>query len=329
MNMIASVDRLQLPQIAIGPIMPTWGSWEWLGEELIPELSQWYRVTPFGRGETPEGRIIIIIKHRPIHTEMSRLPKTAQLVFCPVDLYGSVAEIDADAAFLRRCSRIVVHCRRLRRYFSPYSLVEEMDHHVRFVPEHETPLSRDGYLLWVGSRSNLSPLVEWVNCHRLTRKLVVLTNLEDRSKAVTAASLGFVGTNEIEIDAWSQQRHLERLRGAAAALDIKGADFRQRHKPPAKAIDFIAAGIPLAMNQDASSVEHLAELGFTIASPEDLLYWFSDEYVDETRRFGNALREMLSRSRIACRLRRIIDTVLTERLPHDSESSNSRLLVRS
>ena len=54
-----------------------------------------------------------------------------------------------------------------------------------------------------------------------------------------------------------------------AAIDIKGDDFRSRHKPPAKAIDFIASGVPLAMNPDSSMVEHLARMGFDVASPLD------------------------------------------------------------
>jgi hypothetical protein len=101
--------------------------------------------------------------------------------------------------------------------------------------------------------------------------------------------------------------------GARAALDIKGDDFRARHKPPAKAIDFLAAGVPLAMKPDSCVVEHLARLGFAVASPLDAAAWLSPEYDEETRRFGAALRELLSLERVGRRWRRLLEEVLAER----------------
>ncbi len=83
--------------------------------------------------------------------------------------------------------------------------------------------------------------------------------------------------------------------GAKAALDIKGQDFRSRHKPPPKAMDFLASGVPLAMNPESSPVEHLARMGFAVPSPLDTQRWFSREYWKETRRFGQALRELFLR----------------------------------
>ena len=100
---------------------------------------------------------------------------------------------------------------------------------------------------------------------------------------------------------------------ARAAIDVKGNDFRSRHKPPAKAIDFLASGVPLAMNHDSSPVEHLARMGFEVADPRDTERWLSREYWEETRRFGAALRELLSLERVARRWKRVIDDVLAER----------------
>ena len=83
--------------------------------------------------------------------------------------------------------------------------------------------------------------------------------------------------------------------------------------PPAKAIDFLASGVPLAMNADSSPVEHLARMGFEVPSPLDTERWLSREYGEETRRFGAALRELLSLERIGLRYKRIIEEVLAER----------------
>ena len=117
----------------------------------------------------------------------------------------------------------------------------------------------------------------------------------------------------VVIENWSAERQIELTAQARAAIDIKGEDFRSRHKPPAKGIDFIASGVPLAMNPDSSTVEHLARMGFEVASPLDTERWFSREYWEETRRFGAALRDLLCLERIGLRYKRIIDKVLGER----------------
>jgi hypothetical protein len=64
------------------------------------------------------------------------------------------------------------------------------------------------------------------------------------------------------------------------------------------------------MNVDSSPVEHLARMGFEVASPLDPERWLSREYWEETRRFGLAIRELLSLERVARRWRLLIDEVL-------------------
>jgi hypothetical protein len=82
-------------------------------------------------------------------------------------------------------------------------------------------------------------------------------NLEDPADPPSPAEVGFRRDAEIRIHHWSPERQLALTAAARAAIDIKGDDFRSRHKPPAKAIDFIASGVPLAMNEHSSPVEHL------------------------------------------------------------------------
>ena len=258
------------------------------------------------------------------------------MIYAPVDYYGSPAEIDADARMLRKCSRILIHCERLRKYFEPYAPVDYVDHHVKFVAEEPSANMQESevrdqtsedreYILWVGVRTNLPALVAWVNDHPLPLPLHVLTNLEDPTRVPTPGELGFRETRSREsavgssrqraiwIENWAPERHIALTAGARAAIDIKGDDFRSRHKPPAKAIDFIASGLPLAMNPDSSSVEHLARMGFEVVSPVDTERWLSHEYQEETRQFGRALRELLSRRRVGLRHKRIIEEVLAER----------------
>lgn len=302
-----------LPRVAFGPVTPGWGSWEWIGEDLAAELSNWLPVETFGWDTVPECDVLIVVKHPLPEPLRFQIPRQMGLVYCPIDHYGSPAEIDSDRRWLRQCSRIVVHCERLRKYFVPYAPVEFVDHHVKFVVEAKNSRSSCGPILWTGVRSNLPPLVEWVNVHQLPRELIVLTNPEACSTGTDPAEFGFRHGIPVRVESWTPARHLERLTQAAAALDIKGQDFRQRHKPPAKAIDCIASGLPLAMNAGSSPVEHLSRMGFEVSNPEDIERWFSQDYRRETERFGRALRELLSRERVARRLRRVIEEVFEER----------------
>jgi hypothetical protein len=306
-------ERHGAPSVAIGPVMPGWGSWEWVGADLLGESAAWCRADRFDGWEVPDADVVVVVKHAPPPDWAEAVARRAAVVYCPVDFYGSATAIDADGRLLRRCARVVVHCERLRRYFAPYASVEYLDHHVKFAGPLRQEFVQQGYVLWVGVRSNLEALVAWVNTHSLPEELLVLTNPEDPSRVPRPADLGFQSASVVRVEAWSPARHLEAVAGARGALEIKGDDFRARHKPPAKAIDFLAAGVPLAMNPDSCVVEHLARLGFEVASPLDPGHWLSPRYAEETRRFGAALRELLSLERIGRRFRRIIEEVLAER----------------
>jgi hypothetical protein len=305
--------RGDTPVVAFGPEAPGWGSWHWLGDDLRDELSSAFRTTSFRDGPPPEADVVVVVKHAPPPEWVERAARRSAVVYCPVDYYPSAAAVAADAALLRLCSRIVVHCERLRRYFEPYAPVEYLDHHVKFAAAPRESAPPDGPVLWVGVRTNLPPLVDWVNRHPPPGELWVLTNPEDLSRPPGPAELGFRRPGAVRVGVWTPERHREWAAVARAALDVKGDDFRSRHKPPAKAIDFIASGVPLAMNPDSSPAEHLARLGFEVPSPLDTGRWLSREYREETRRFGRALGELLSLRRVGVRFRKIIEGVLAGR----------------
>ena len=358
-------------RVAFGPVTPGWGSWEWVGADLQRELAGCFDSARFGWNEFPECDVAVIVKHLPPAEAIERLARRAAVVYAPVDAYGSQAEIAADATGLRRCARIVVHCERLRPYFEPFAPVTYMDHHLKFASREMAVYpseSERGFILWAGVRSNLPPLVEWVNRYGLDLPLVVLTNLEqearsgggreqvigDREQGLAggaergqvlddreqgrvgprsgrgsvptrsvgtsgekmgadvgrelAAMFGFAAGGDVRVENWSARRQRELTATAMAAIDIKGDDFRARHKPPAKAIDFIASGLPLAMN-DSSGAEHLARIGFDVASPLDAPRWFSRAYREETVAFGRTLRERLSLRMVGMRWSRLVEEV--------------------
>jgi hypothetical protein len=263
----------------------------------------------------PTADLGIVVKHLPEPAWIKAASRRLPLIYAPVDYYASAADIDADGPLLRHFARIIVHCERLRRYFEPYAPVVYLDHHVKFAASRPADRRTQGSFLWIGVRTNLAPLIEWINHHPVPGELVVLSNFEDPAAVPSATALGFRPGQAMRIVQWTAERHLEFTARARAALDVKGQDFRSRHKPPAKAIDFLAAGVPLAMNPDSSPVEHLAAMGFAVPSPLDTERWLSADYWEETQRFGQALREVLSLRRIALRLKRVIDDVLAGHRP--------------
>jgi hypothetical protein len=224
--------------LAFGPVMPGWGSWQWAGDDVCEELSQHFRTERFEGGRIPQADVVVFVKFVPSRDLVEAIARRSKVIYAPVDYYGSLAEIDDDAAILRRCSRILVHCETLRKYFEPYAPVEYIDHHVRFAAPVRERFLPDGFILWVGVRTNLPPLVDWVNSHPLPCPLRVLTNPEKSGCIPTPAEFGFSQTVAVQIEEWTPERQLELTGSARAAIDIKGRDFRSRHKSPAKAIDW-------------------------------------------------------------------------------------------
>jgi len=325
--MVTEYMQNSRPHIVIGPVYPGIGSWEWIGEKMAEELSQYYKIEFFS-DSIPDSDLAIIIKYdfAPL---MNSKPKDVPVIFCPVDCYGSAREIDRDGKWLFQCQQIITHSEFLRKYYCAYAPVEYVDHHVRFITKTIAPKPIDGPILWTGIRSNVPPLIEWVNQHSLPRELWVLANLEQGKSSVPQDALGFSNNNSIRIENWDPQKHITWAELASSAIDVKGSDFRARHKPPAKAQDYIASGLPLAMNAESSSVKHLAKRGFQVASVEDQDYWFSDEYRNQTIKFGSELRNTLSRENIGKRFKTIIDTVLSNEVSKKQNKPKLPILQNS
>jgi len=307
---VHSVKQERPIRVAIGPEMPDWGSWDWVGGNLLSELGKCFQVQSFSWGSLPECDVLIVVKHSLPSDAVQCLSPATRIVYCPIDYYGSSTEIDRDSVWLRRCQRILVHSQNLLKYFCGYAATAYLDHSVKFISERPVEYRTSGPLLWVGVHTNLQPVVEWSNTYGLPGDLLVLTNAHTNAGLFSPADCGFSKSLSVQIEAWSPARHRQALEQVRAAIDIKGSDFRSRHKPPVKALDFLASGVPLAMNPETSSVQHLAGMGFEIADPRNPERWFSREYWEETRQFGLAIRELLCPRRIGLRMARVIHEVL-------------------
>jgi hypothetical protein len=81
-------------------------------------------------------------------------------------------------------------------------------------------------------------------------------------------------------------------------------------KPPTKAQQFVASGIPAAINKDSYPWEYFHKNGLDLAEPEDIDRWFSPGYWKETRDFGMILREKTSKKSVARSYLNLIERIL-------------------
>lgn len=213
----------------------------------------------------PECDVVVFVKFKADASALLWIRQRTRVFFCPVDIYGSAAEIDADWNALRQCDCVISHAPSFSKYFAAYTRVESLDHHLKLTISPQAEYKISGPLLWTGNAGNLPPLVKWVNQRSLPEELWILTNLPH--PAAGAADLGFHAARKVRVAAWSPERHREWLGLARAALDIKGADFRPRNKPATKAYVFIAPGIPLTTKSN-STIEMTSQ-GLTLAKSVD------------------------------------------------------------
>lgn len=289
-------------QIAIGPELPDFGSWNWIGRDVLDGFSPEYHTEAFSEIDSPpEADVTIFLKFKPSAERLRELRSETRLVYMPVDVYGSTAEIDGDRPSLVNFDQIVVHCGRLVRYFSAMAPTDYLDHSLRYITENPVDPAADGHLLWVGRQCNLQPVVSWVNRLVLDRPLQVLT--EGITGRERPEEWGFLAHNEVRLATWSADRHVDMLRSAVAAVDVKGDDFRSRHKPPAKVLDFLASGLPVVINRGSSADLHLQSLGIrSVWSESGMPEWNTLLQSSTLRTQATALRSALDRHRVRQKL---------------------------
>lgn len=250
-------------RVAVGPELPEFGSWNWLGAGLIDALRPDMDGLSFSSVHNPPAAdVVVFLKFKPPVAILRKLKlRSCQLVYVPVDVYGSSSEIDSDIDAIRQFDFIVVHSRRLLRYFSAASRVEYLDHPLKFILPQARTRQEAGPLLWVGRRCNMAPIVAWANRRAVRTDLWILTEFD--GQPVSPRDFGFQCPADIRLGVWTPDTHLEWLARAGIAIDFKEPDFRSRHKPPAKVFDHLASGIPVLVNRGSSAALELIFRGVT------------------------------------------------------------------
>jgi len=309
-------------RIAAGPVSAA-PSWAWIGRDMLAALPGDYVTTVFNGFDTvPDADIVCIVKQRPPAPFVAAVQaRGAKVAFMPVDIYGDITEIAADAAMLARCDLLLLHSEALLPHLAPFARrLAQVDHHLRYLLTPPAEFQREGYVLWVGGCGNLPHLLLWAARHELPYELRVLTDAIGHKRRILAhyfahqfglrLNFGPETVNGLPMFAWSECRQAAMMRECRAAIDIKSGDFRQVTKPPTKAQKFIASGIPFACNADSPMAAYFARRGFRLATPTDTDRLFSQDYWRETQAEAARLRRELSFETVAARYHLLFQTLL-------------------
>jgi hypothetical protein len=268
--------------------------------------------------------VLFVVKERPPAARLAEMERSpARLVYCPIDVYDAPDDPARDADLLGACDMVLVHSERLLPLVEPHCRQAHfVEHHLRYALSTMAEYRDRGYILWVGGCQYLPYLLSGLERHPLAVEVRILTDIGNpraRDRAlVLAADIGmrfsFHGVNATvaghPIEPWSARRQEEMMRECRAALDAKvTARFNQYYKPPTKAQQFVASGIPFAVNSDSYSAEYFRTRGFDVASPVETDRWLSRAYWEETRAWGHRLRAEVSLRAVGLRYQHLIDTL--------------------
>jgi hypothetical protein len=293
-------------RLAVGPARD-YPSWNWVGADTARELAKYADVALFESfRRIPPSDAVMIVKHRPpLALARALRGRGTKLVYVPVDIYASRADIHRDRMLLEEFDLVLAHDELLLECLRPYcSRVGLVEHHGKYTLADMAPYKPDGYVLWIGGLQHSPYLMDWLARHPIGREVRLLTDVGNRIAAGQALNLarhldirfevGARSINGYALHQWSEAEQRRMMQACRAAIDIKGEDFSQSTKPPTKAQKFISSGIPFACNWETSASRYFRKLGFELASPLEEEAWFSEDYWLQTRRFAEDLRSRIT-----------------------------------
>ncbi len=319
--------------IAFGPVRDL-PSWNWVGFDTARELSKYYDVVFYRSWSTlPDCDVVFAIKERPPDSFVSTAQrKRVKLVYCPIDAYSSPDQLARDAGLFHACAMVLVHSERLLPCVQTHCAnTHFVEHHVRYALTELADYRDSGFVLWIGGCQYVPYLMHWLAQHPIESEVRILTDITNyRARhvgRVFAAEIGmkfgvYRNTKSIgryRVYQWNERRQLEMMQECRAAIDVKLTDkFEQYYKPPTKAQQFVASGVPFAVNPDSYSAEYFRARGFDVASPADPDRWLSRAYWEATRRYAAGLRTATSLAAVGERYRKLIESLWT---PADAQSA--------
>ena len=91
--------------VAIGPEMPDWGSWEWVGADVARELAKYYPTATYPPGVMPDADVVVVVKHRPPAAWMETVRRRARDSWTITRSWRGATWISSAPATTRATSR--------------------------------------------------------------------------------------------------------------------------------------------------------------------------------------------------------------------------------
>lgn len=311
-------------RVAFGPVRDV-PSWSWIGFDTARELSKDFQVSIYDSWAVPpDCDVLFIVKDRPPEHFVSAAQRQGTtLVYCPLDVYRDPAHITRDAGFLQACAMVLVHSERLLPFIHVHCrAVHFIDHHTRYGLSPMADYKEAGFILWIGGFQYVPYLVQWLERYPIAHEIRLLTDVRNHrardAARMFAAEIGVkleisertTSVAGCRLYPWSERLQSDMMRECKAAFDVKVTEkFEQYLKPPTKAQQYIASGIPFAVNPDSYSAEYFRVRGFDVASPSDTARWLSREYWEATQAPGKQLRAATSIEVVAARYRDLIESL--------------------
>jgi len=281
-----------MKKVLFGPVSNA-PSWEWVGKDIAESLKTHYEVEFFTDKITPADAIFVIKK--PLNAGQLRDTHGSKIIYIPVDYFTSHGHIYSHRKFLQSCSIIGVHCDKLKSHLGKFALTHNVEHYLKY-PINPTPYKENGFVLWIGVYETLPFFIKYLQTNPIANDIKILTNLSNKS--AVGRSHKFQAHYNIDLNNipfklydWTPELQAQMMSEAKAAIEIKDGDFIGSHKPPTKAQQFIANGIPLAC-KGYYATNYFKKYGFSIPEPND--YWLSKKYWEKTQEMAKVLRRDLS-----------------------------------
>jgi hypothetical protein len=293
--------------LAIGPRSPN-PSWDWIGLALAEDMRRTYDVVLFDHlADILPADIVLVIKQRPSHQMVCKIRATnARFYFAPIDVYREEAEIYADVEMLRHCDAVFVHSETLYPVLAPFcQRIHLVEHHARYALSRLVPFRDEGFLLWIGGFQHIPYVLDWLRHNPPSIEVRLLTDIKNKSARLAAhiiarqislpLSIANGAVNGWPAELWSEATQTTLMAACKAAIDIKGPGFNQATKPPTKAQQFVASGIPFACNAGHSAVPYFHNHGFDVAMADQFSRLLSKKYWAATQAFSPLLASLTSR----------------------------------
>ena len=289
-------------KVSIGPATKE-PSWAWCGGDLIEEISSSFTVDTFDDYDNcakQDPDVLMIVKEPPKQDKWKKLGHPKKIIYLPVDYFRTESHIHEHSLVLGDCCLIATHCTRLDKFLKNHcAQITHIEHYAKYALPIMNEFKQEGFVLWIGI-GEFVPLVQgWYRKRNRPFILKILT-----------AHPCIHGTGNIHEQQWTPQIQRTMLGLAKAGIDIKGSDFHQSMKPPTKVQQFVASGVPVAVNRESYPWEWFHQEGLDLADPDDTSRWFSHEYWKETQDFGLRLREKISKKNVAKSYLDLIERVL-------------------